>query len=104
MSPREMDGLFEAGRLPVDLSAERVDRIMRNVLNQLDELPPRPWWKAWREWVFVGAPTLSLGRFAAVLTIAALLGVAVGSHFDATDSSTQISNLFSSTTLFRVES
>ncbi len=108
MTDDDMDGVFRAARVPVDLSADRIERVMDEVIARLERMPAQAWWRgwllAWREWIVSGTPTTSMPRFAAVLAVAALLGTAVGHTAEDADSPTHITDLFSATTLFQDES
>jgi hypothetical protein len=104
MIPDDVDALFDGARLPVNLSAERVTRIAGRVLEKLDQAPPQAWWLGWRDWILIGTPTVSWGRFAAALTVAALLGLAVGSQGADVNTATQSDGLFALPTLFPLES
>ena len=105
MSPNDIDDLFAAGHLPpVDLSQERVDGIIGGVLSRLAKPPRAHWWSGWREWLVLGAPTVSPGRFAAVLTIAVIAGIVVGAQVSPADATMPVDSLFSETTLFHTDS
>jgi len=98
MTHDPLDDFVRGAFPPVEVSPDRIHRLVGGAMARLDEAR-RPWdWTVWRELL---AP---LTRFALPMAAAALLGIVVGERLDQGDPLAQFSNTFVSTTFIRIGS
>ena len=79
MTRDSMDAFLRANRPSAEVAPERVDRVIDSVMARLDEASPREtvWDALRRRFAFPAMPRL-IGAYAVPVSLAAVLGIAVG--------------------------